>query len=393
MMMTALPAPTVADVERIARLRDPALRNLQITQSYYELSQVMTARTGLSANWCTFATWASKQAGQSIRKEDLQRTLERALHEITSPGRGEQDFASEIQAAGASGAPGEIRAAASEAADYRPAVERLSQAVGSGNKKVFEEIGREFARFYAGLLQDDQPDEAKLGRFCEALRPGEPLEGQGYLRQAFTRYYRALFIDDPKVRAELLLCANLEIGLHEQTRLQPEIAEALDSAYLSGTQFALRLLRASFPFYGLFASAGWLARRLLARPTALDRAIQALLSDLQRALRHVFTETMMTIRFPPDRVIMLGDDLRADFPERLRQITDPDLRRLLAQIDPTQDSVGGSGAVDWANLPDRLHFIADLFRCFQETAELFDAPFTPEQTAALKAGRMPDGRL
>jgi len=102
---------------------------------------------------------------------------------------------------------------------------------------------------------------------------------------------------------------------------------------------------------------------------------------------------MMTIRFPPDRVVKLGDDLRAGFPERLRQIVDPDLRLLLAQIDPTPDSVGGSGAVDWADLPDRLHFIADLFRCFQETPDLFDAPFTPEQTAALKAGRMPDGRL
>ena len=391
-MPEGVTTPTVANVERIAALDDPALRNLQITQCYYELSQVMTARTGLSANWCTFATWASRQAGQSIRKEDLQRTLERVLHEITSPGRG-VDIAREIQAAGAPGAADDIRAAARDAADFRPAVERASDAVGKGNKKVFEEIGREFARFHAGLLLDDQPDEDKLTRFCEALRPGEPPEGQRYLRQAFTRYYRALFVDDPKVRAELLLCANLEIGFHEQTRLQPEIAEALDAAYLSGTQFTLRLLRASFPFYGLFASAGWLARRLLRRPTALDRAIQAVLADLQHAMRRVFTETMMTIRFPPDRVVKLGDDLRAGFPERLRQIVDPDLRLLLAQIDPTPDSVGGSGAVDWADLPDRLHFIADLFRCFQETPDLFDAPFTPEQTAALKAGRMPDGRL
>jgi hypothetical protein len=384
---------TIAEVERIAALDDPALRNLQITQCYHELSAALAGRTGPSANWCTFAAWASRQAGQSIRKEDLRRTLERVLDELTRPGRGGDDLAREIRAAGAAGEPEEIRAAARQALDLRPAVERASDAVGRGNRKVFAEIGREFARFEAELLQDEQPDEARLERFCQGLRPGEPPDGQRYLRQAFTRYYQALFVADDKRRAELLLCANLEIGLHEQTRLQPEIAEALDAAFVSGTQFALHLLRASFPFYGLFASAGWLVRRLLGRPARLDQAIQALLAAVQREMRHALTHTLMTIRFPPDRLVKLGDDLRAGFPASLRQIADADLRALLARVDPTPDSTSGSGAADWANLPDRLHFIADLFRCFQEAPELFDAPFTPEQTAALKAGRMPQGRL
>jgi hypothetical protein len=69
-------APTVADVERIAALTDPVGRNLQITQCYCELSRAFAARTGAGpANWCTFATWASKQAGQTIREEDLARRL------------------------------------------------------------------------------------------------------------------------------------------------------------------------------------------------------------------------------------------------------------------------------------------------------------------------------
>ncbi len=72
--------PTVADVERIAALGDPVSRNLQITQCYSELSRLFAARTGGGpANWCTFATWASKQAGQTIRKEDLQRAFERVF--------------------------------------------------------------------------------------------------------------------------------------------------------------------------------------------------------------------------------------------------------------------------------------------------------------------------
>src|SRR4051812_6488374 len=67
--------PTVADVERISALSHPVLRNLCITQCYFELSAVFVERTGSGANWCTYATWASKQAGQTIRKEDLQRRL------------------------------------------------------------------------------------------------------------------------------------------------------------------------------------------------------------------------------------------------------------------------------------------------------------------------------
>jgi hypothetical protein len=391
--MSGLNPPSITEVNRIAALDDPALRNLQITQCYHELSAALAARTGLSANWCTFAAWASKQAGQSIRKEDLQRTLERVVEDILHPERGDDDFAREMQAAGAAAEAEEIRAAAGQALDFRPAVERASDAVGRGNKKVFEEIGREFARFEAEFLQDVQPDEDKLRRFCETLQPGEPPDGQRYLRQAFTRYYRSFFAADAKARAELLLCANIEIGFHEQTRLQPEIAEALDAAFVSGTQFTLHLLRASFPFQGLFAAAGWLIRRLLGRPARLDQAIQALLAAIQREMRHALTQTMMTIRFPPDWVVKLGDDLQAGFPASLRQIDDPDLRALLARVDPTPDSTSGSGAADWADLPDRLHFIADLFRCFQETPELFEAPFNPEQTAALKAGRMPQGRL
>ena len=64
-------SPNMADIRRIALINNPVLRNVLITQSYYELSQIIMSRTGAVANWCTFATWASRQAGQSIRKEDL----------------------------------------------------------------------------------------------------------------------------------------------------------------------------------------------------------------------------------------------------------------------------------------------------------------------------------
>jgi hypothetical protein len=391
--LPGLTAPNVSEVNEIAGLSDPILRNLQITQCYSELSQALRARTGYSANWCTFATWASKQAGQSIRKEDLQRTLERILQDSFAAHPATGAVAHEAQLIDTKRNPNEISTALMQSLDLRSAVDRASEAVGRGNKKVFEEIGKEFARFLTEFLQDAAPDSDKLERFCAALRPGEPPDGQRYLRQAFTRYYRSFFIQDAKARAELLLCANLEIGLHEQNRLQPEIAEALDAAFLDVTQFTRQLIKVIFPDSSWLVFIQWLARRWLGRPTKLDQAVQAWLKAIQALMREAITELMMTIHLPPDLTIHLGDDLTAGFPEVLRQLVDPDLRSLFAQIAPTPDSVEGSGARDWANLPDRLHFIADLFRCYQESHALYDAPFSPQQVAALKSGRIPDGQL
>ena len=39
--------------------------------------------------------------------------------------------------------------------------------------------------FVAACLRDDTSDQSKIERFCEELRPGDPPEGQEYLRRAF----------------------------------------------------------------------------------------------------------------------------------------------------------------------------------------------------------------
>ena len=58
---------TLDDVTRIGQTSEAALRNLLITQCYHDLShELASAVDHGSANWSTFATWASKTAGQSI---------------------------------------------------------------------------------------------------------------------------------------------------------------------------------------------------------------------------------------------------------------------------------------------------------------------------------------
>lgn len=388
-----LPLPSVADVARISALTDPVLRNLQITQCYHELSAVMASRLGLCANWCTFATWASKQAGQTIRKEDLKRTLESALGNSPLVAAAVERTAIAAKQIGAAGDVSGIKRAIWEAIGPGAVIQRTSDAVARGNQKVFEEIGREFARFIAACLQDTTSDTEKLSQFCTELRSGEPPDGQDYLRQAFSHYYQALFEADAQRRVELQLLANLEIGFHEQTRLQPEIAESLDAALLSGEELRDRLLAAIFPADSLLVRLRRFVKRLWGRPTPLDLAINALSAEIRRHLHASITEHLMTLTVAGDVRLRLGADLQREFSASLKHLALADLLALLTRIDPTPDSLRETGAADWADLPERLHFIADLFRCYHEAQELFDPPFTPDQVADMRAGRLPGGRL
>src|SRR6186713_1055744 len=73
----------IDEVTEIVSITDPVVRNLRITECYHRLSLAVQERTGPGANWCTFATWASKQAGHSIRGDDLlERLSTRLRHDM-----------------------------------------------------------------------------------------------------------------------------------------------------------------------------------------------------------------------------------------------------------------------------------------------------------------------
>lgn len=378
--------PTLADVDRIAALADPVVRNLQITQCYHELSAAMAELSGPLANWCTFATWASKQAGQSIREEDLTRQFEDLLDRSRSVMRALDDLAGADAEARGLRLPDidAMRKALRQAMSPAAAFDRVSDAIARGNRKVFEEIGREFARFLT-MWQVGAPDDAQIEAFCAELRPGDPPDGQRYLQQAFRRYAQALAAPDGKARAELMLLANVEIGLHEQTRLQPEIVEALEAPLPDLAQLREDLLQA-------LANDRGATRAFWQRPD-LDKPRARLAKKARELARRTITETLMTLGLPGGRTLSLAQDLTGSFPAELEQIAHPDLQALLRQIDPTPDSTAESGARDWGNLADRIHFIADMFRIFEEDGSLFEPPFAPDQVATLKAGRRPAGRL
>lgn len=380
--------PTPDDVLRIAALDDPVLRNYQITQAYHETAVAMARLLPGGANWCTVATWASRQAGQSIRREDLQRTLERLLRES----RDALEAAEALQAESAivredateslAGAVAALREAISPAAAFN----RTADAVARGNRKVFEEICLQFARFLV-LFDGGPPDTAALNKFLDGMHPGDPPDGQGLLRNAFTHYHAALSEPDAKSRAELMLLANLNIGFHEQTRLQPEIREAMDAPVYEPRDLRRRLMDELFPDAGSRLRLS--VARLAGRAGPLLAARDRLADEAQRLGRLAITELLMTLELPGRRVLRLGHELAAQFPASLSTLVNPDLLALYQQLEPPEGR--GRDALDWGELPDRLRFIADLFRAGHDDARLFDPPFTTEQTAALKAGHKPTG--
>ena len=383
--------PSAAEVDAIAGQPDPGARNLRITQAYHELSAAVASLGGLAANWCTFATWASKQAGQTIRREDLERAIEDELGRSEAFTRAVARIRAVLRALRRRAEDGAIAAALREACLPARAIDETSDAVGRGNRKVFEEIGREFARFLP-LVHGGTCEPATLERFCADLRPGAPPDGQDLLRDAFRGYALALGTDDGKARAELVLLANLRIGLHEQTRLQPEIAEALNAPVPEPAEVKERLFARLLPERGGRLELRVRLERSLDLRRPLDEAVARLVERLRRTVRMVITDALMTLALPGG-TLRLGIDLAGSYPAHLESPANAELAALLRSIDPGADGPRGSGAEDWANLADRMHYIGELFRLRQEDAGLLGAPFTPEQTAAIKEGRPPAGRL
>lgn len=357
------PYPTVAEVDLIAAVEDPCVRNLRITDCYARLSAALRASIGEGANWCAFATWASRQAGCTIRGEDFGDRLADLLKgewQATRPLLGLWRFLLRRGLFNPNSRLGRFVGAVHSPLD---AFGRASAAVAAGNLKVFAEIGREFARYLA------EPD---LDGFLRPLAPGPPPDGQDWLRRAFCHYHEARFEVQPGRRAQLMLLANLEVGFHEQTRLQPEIQRAMEAAPDTADD-----LKSRIPVVRL-----------------LLRALAPLVSPFRRfardLTRRAISETLMVLRMP-DTTLHLGRNLGAAVPSVFSHIDEPSLSELLSTVEP--GNCENCGADDWADLRERMHYIFNLFRAYHQNPVVFDTPFSQAQTEAIRAGRLPSGRL
>jgi hypothetical protein len=390
-MNTSILTPSADEIASIIRIDgDPVIRNLKITQCYHDLSRAITSVIGgENVNWCTFATWASKTAGRFIRGELLaifrdalqsDRRLAAKLDRIN-------ELLRRVDATVGFG-----RLAVIEAI-HAPVAE-VSQHITVGNLAVFAELGPLFSVLCARFGEDAAYDGGTIARVVDELelKSGPPEQGgQSLLRDAVGGYYQAKFEVQADRKAELILLANAQTGLHEQVRLQPAIAASLQLPF----DAALRVLF-DRGLGGRYSEN--LHKRLR---VILAGEIEPVLAEANDALNRVWrecvTRVFMTLRLP-DGEIHLGKDLRplpgqTLFPLALRSIADPDLLALLTEYRVDGMTARASGAVDWVDIAERMQFILTLFRARQQDLRLFEQPFADAQQSDIANGRLPQGPL
>jgi hypothetical protein len=364
------------EVARIIAEPDAILRNLRITECYHRLStELAGVIDSNNANWSTFATWASLTAGVSIRDEEVPVLLLALLRdEARLRPRVGPVFAFIYR---------HTAAKVDVLQQARETIQRVSSEVADGNRKVFAELAPLFIQFVDVMLGPKDTRAAQCEAFLATLKPGaSDRGGQDVLRQAFLNYAAAAVELDPCVRAQLILLANCQVGLHEQTRLQDDIEGAMNAPVAEmvtdgiGRLLAIRL---AFRFLGPLG-------------VTRERVRAAIQSDWQC----LATRLSMRLSLPGGRVLPLGgEDIPwpNQIPEVLRQLANDDLIALLRRFDDDLTQLRSRGAHNWARLHDRMGFICELFRAEQATADLFKPPFTEAAAVDIARGVVPGSGL
>ena len=364
-------------VQEIAGMSDPVLRNLQITQRYHEFAvQLRDAGAGEDATWCAFAVWASKTAGASIRGEVLPAKAKQLLVEADGAQAVLQRFNH-----GVTGWAWKHLTHDHVAQVIDAVTADVAKQIADGNVLVFAELAPLFTALIDALHSVPRTSQDLAAALAPSLAPLASDPNGVAVVAAFEAYERA--VCDPTTRPALVLRANTLAVAHEQRRLQPAIAAALDAA-ISDT---LRKVIEQDIVTHL--------------PTAeVRRVLDALTGEvctvLDGAWDTALTEAIMQLVTPSETL-----DLRRDvpplsggmFPPELRDLAGTEAESAVAQWDRTHGKGIPSGAHDWAKLEDRMNFIVNLFRSRQRDPNLFNPPYTDAQLATLAQGRLPPGPL
>ncbi|MEO8660628.1 MAG: hypothetical protein ABI693_19315 [Bryobacteraceae bacterium] len=346
---------TPEDVDRIAAMPDPVLRNGAITLGYHDLALAMQARAPGFSNWLLFAVWASKQAGQTIRGEDLTANLHRQLRVPSSWLRPTESLWRILLRRGLLSPETRLGRLVRAIPGPLDAIEAASAALAEGNQMIFREIARAFATYLNGLEVD------------------------GPLAPAFAHYTHAITEPDTARRTQLQYCANVELAWHEQVRAQPLIVRAMQDPVLSVRNLGERVLV-------VFAPPGL---RVAVLAVAAGIAVKPLSSFGLMLARRLITERLMTLSLP-GRMLVLSADIDLPCPQILEKVDLPELKALLDRFDGDD---AHCAAEDWSSLNQRMRYIARFFRVMHLDADLAEEPFTEVQAEAIRAGRLPFGSL
>ncbi len=325
-----LKEPTTLDhiaVERAVSIGDACLRNHEVTLGYWELGRQLAKVVGdESANWCTWATWASRTVGHALDVHEEPFLVDARTRKWPKSAR---------------------RAALGLAHFSRTTLNpAMATALAVGNREIYDEIADHFVDFLDALEQHrlsgiDDAREWALQLVPAATTDHEISRRFEHHRAAFVLYYRASVERDAVRRSQLVLAANLLITDYEQRRLQQYVEVAFFTA-----PKGWRSLRESA--CALFGKR--IARITTKRVTAVITPRYAIPVGEPLAL------------LPGARVLY-----PIEFDEPI-----PELREVLGRYAP--------GTIpqcsNWADFDDRMRYITGLFTAYHFDESLDEDPFT-----------------
>jgi hypothetical protein len=189
---------------------EPVRRNYLMTQTYHDLSTALAAVLGAeNANWCTFATWASRTAGSFIRDDEVPLLVRLLLERLEH-----------VRIAHLNDALVRVHedAVVEEEGLFqviRGTIHDVAMLVAGGNLEVFGELAPIFSRSLEALAGNDSTEA--LDELAASLRPGLTQQGgQALLASALRNYAAARDERDERRKAALMLLANGQVGLHSK---------------------------------------------------------------------------------------------------------------------------------------------------------------------------------
>lgn len=108
----------------------------------------------------------------------------------------------------------------------------------------------------------------------------------------------------------------------------------------------------------------------------------------------LLTDFALHLDFPGNETLHLRSDVPSPrgqplYPAELRDLSNPDALAILEEFGADTPNALGTGATDWTNLGQRMHYILVLFRSRQLESILLSEAFSPAQQSDLAAGRIP----
>jgi hypothetical protein len=367
-------------VEAVIGLQDRVLRNYWVTQTYADLSDGLRRLLAPdTANWCTFAVWASTTVGANMRGEALPGWLRDRV----------------LLPDGLMGAIGQTKAAhgwhrvARVVDDLRPEhlMDVLRELLGEmavnlsdGNTEVFAEIAPPAAAFLAAFSKSPVNVASARDAVLSACDGAPTFEGENHLRAGYSLWCDAMSETEPARRSQLILAGSLHLGVHEQHHLQPVIVSSMEMGVnASARRLGERIARAA----ALTAP----ARR------DLDDALRPVTKAMAESWDDLMTQTLGTLQ-SPEGTLRLDRDVpqipgRPFLSAELTPIVVDELARLRARFERSSGDGERSAARDWANFDERMNFIATLFFSRHHQRELFDSPLSATVREAIMADRLP----